>query len=182
MLGHVLSPSSPVAYFYFDYQDHSVQTPGLVLNCILRQLIEAMPAIPKPVTDLHTRLSGTKDSLPPHECERLIMEVVRESRCSYLILDALDECDDLTYRKEFLQIIDRFSHAPTFRILITSRLHTQDICQALSNYPRLTINARGEDIKTYLRQELIRGGIYELVGNQFPTKLLEKLPERADGM
>jgi hypothetical protein len=182
MLGHVLSPFSPVAYFYFDYQHHSAQTPGSVLNCILRQLIEVMPAIPKSVTDLHTRLSGSKDSLPPHECEQLIMEVVRESRCSYLVLDALDECDALTYRKAFLHIIDRFSQAPTFRILITSRLHAQDICEALSSFPRLTISARVEDIKTYLRQELIRGGIYELVGNQFPTKLLEWLPERAEGM
>ena len=181
-MSHAINSASPVAFFYFDYQDQANQTPASVLRCILRQLVESLPTIPESVTDLRVRSRDFKEPLPQHECERLILDTLRESGSSYLIVDALDECDGLSNRAAFLQAIKRIRQDNSLRILITSRPHVEDVRKALESFPQITIEAKDQDIRTYLRQELSRPGVSEIVGKEFADKLLNELPERAHGM
>jgi hypothetical protein len=52
-------PESPVAFFYFDYQDQDHQMPSRILSSILRQIMETMLEIPKCVTDAYEKLHGS---------------------------------------------------------------------------------------------------------------------------
>ena len=153
-----------------------------MLNCILRQLIESLPTIPKIVHDSYTRLTEMDHPLPQHECERLITEVAKQSKCTYLIFDALDESDGLRHRRELSQIIKRLSQDRTLRILVTSRPHTQDIFELLHEHPQVAIFFKLEVIISYLHQELLQRGIYDGFSSDFAKKLLEVLPKRAEGM
>ena len=181
-MSHATNSASPVAFFYFDYQDQANQAPASVLRCMLRQLVESLPTIPESVTDLRVRSRDFREPLPHHECERLIIDTLKHSGSSYLIVDALDECDGLSNRAAFLRTIKRIRQDNSLRILITSRPHVEDVCKVLEVFPQITIEAKDQDIRTYLRQELSRPGVSEIVGTEFADRLLDELPERAHGM
>lgn len=124
-----------------------------------------MPEIPSTITDLYTKLAKTNGYLPQDECERLIDDIANTSNCAYLNTDAFDECIEPGHRKEFLRVIRRLSQGRTLRVLITSRPHLQDINEALRGCCQLTIEAKGDDIRSYLHQELVRHGIYDIAGS-----------------
>jgi len=82
------------------------------------------------------------------------MDIIEDASYTYLIFDVVDECGDTTHRKEFLRIVYRLSQHRTSRILITSRPHIQDVCDALRNHPQVVIEAE-DNIKSYLHKKLI---------------------------
>ncbi|GAB1312273.1 hypothetical protein MFIFM68171_02483 [Madurella fahalii] len=170
----------PVAYYYFDHQDQSSHSPSTVLACVLRQLLERLPTIPKAVLSAYES-ARPQGGLPRFECERLIAELIKELGRVYLVVDALDECD-AEHRATFLQALRELSRIRGFRLLITSRPHTREISAALTNCLRLNIAARDEDIRLYLHQELVRKGIYEMADEAFAKRLIEKLVQGANGM
>jgi hypothetical protein len=71
------SPESPVAFFYFDYQDQDHQTPSSILSSILRQIVAMMPEIPKCMSDAHEKLNSSGVSLPLHELEKLMFDITK---------------------------------------------------------------------------------------------------------
>ncbi|KAJ7284859.1 hypothetical protein C8J57DRAFT_1289674 [Mycena rebaudengoi] len=157
----------PMAFFYFDHQDQLSQTTSSVLCCILRQLLEKLPEIPASVVELFKK-RGPKGQIPLHECERLLVDLASSLRQAYLVFDGLDESE---HQKSFLQSIQQLVRSRNVRLL--------DIFQY---YPNLRIEAHEEDIKTYLYQELHRGGIYDIADEEFVNKLTLMLSQGAEGM
>ncbi|KAH9892086.1 hypothetical protein F4778DRAFT_323682 [Xylariomycetidae sp. FL2044] len=182
LLSRARQDTTPCAYFYFDYQNQDTQDPGSILRCLLRQLTQPMISIPKSVSDLYDRLGERGDAMPLHECERIIVELAKTSRGLYLVFDALDECDGMLYRKEFLQTMGRLKQEHLLRILVTSRPHLEDVQQAFRDSVQVKIEAHDEDIKAYIRYELRRQGTYELLNHPFSDHLVDVLPQQADGM
>ncbi|KAH8657971.1 hypothetical protein BX600DRAFT_384402 [Xylariales sp. PMI_506] len=182
LLDNISSSSSPVAYFYFDHQEHLTQSPGVLLRSILRQLVEVNQDIPSSIREMYQNISNTKSSIPQHECERLIAEVAGQSKCCFLILDALDECADPSYRYETLQILERLHKVENIKLLITSRPHVGDIEKTFCHFPQLRIEAKPEDIRVYLNNELDRHRVIQNFGFQFAERVLRVLSQRANGM
>ena len=112
---------TPVAYFYFSHQDRLAQSPHVVLSCVLRQLLEQLPEIPTAVRSVY-ETTRTQGALPHFECERLVVEVLKDLTQSYLVLDALDECSD-EHRGSLLRTLAQLGQSQGARILITSRPH-----------------------------------------------------------
>lgn len=158
------------------------QSPRILLNSVLRQLVEALPKIPGHIHDLHKLLSGRSSSIPQHECERQITQLAAQSRRCFLVMDALDECDRHSYRHEVLQVLKRLEELGTINMLVTSRSHTEDIRTALGHYPQLKIAANVDDIRCYLKYELDRNNVNQNFGEDFTQKLIQILSNRADGM
>ncbi|KAK0629465.1 hypothetical protein B0T17DRAFT_615233 [Bombardia bombarda] len=180
LLGSVASPESPVAFFYFDHQEQSEQTPSAVWSCILRQLLEHLPRIPESVSSIYqNRRSG--ESLSLFETERLLTELIKPLKCAYLVIDALDECSP-EHRGGFLQVLGHLSEHRNFRLLATSRPHIQDIINSLQRHPQLAITAHEEDIRLYLHQELNQKNAADVADDEFLDRLVQKLSEGADGM
>ncbi|KAI0142654.1 hypothetical protein GGR57DRAFT_486108 [Xylariaceae sp. FL1272] len=171
-----------VGYVYFDYQYQEDQTPAVIFNSLLRQLVEALPRIPASVQDVFKAKSSSKGSLSVLECERLISELARDTGPCYLILDALDESDSAKCRSEIISSIIRLRATAEIRILVTSRPHTENVDVAFADGVQLSITARDEDIRTHLRQELDKQRAMQVVDDDFACELLESLLRRADGM
>jgi len=112
---------TPVAYFYFSHQDRLAQSPHVVLSCVLRQFLEQLPEIPTAVRSVY-KTTHTQGALPHFECERLLVEALRDLTHSYLVLDALDECSD-EHRGSLLRTLAQLGQSQGARILITSRPH-----------------------------------------------------------
>jgi hypothetical protein len=172
----------PFAYFYFDYQDQQAQTPTMVLSSILRQLLERLPEVPKSVHDLFDSISS-KGDLPLHECERLLLDIVRDHPGTYIIIDALDECEDAKHRKLLLQTMERLSQQGNCRVLAASRPHVHDVEVSFPNAMRLDIQAQQDDLRSYLYQQLQRGGICpQIADDGFVQRLVDKLTQGSGGM
>ncbi|KAL4985112.1 ankyrin [Aspergillus falconensis] len=178
LLGSTSSETSPVAFFYFDHQDRSTQSTSAVLCCILRQVLEKLPAIPGSVTELFERI-GHKGQIPLHECERLLTDIASSLRCIYLVFDGLDESE---HWRSFLQSIQNLVRIPQFRLLVTSRPHIREPIDLFQQHPRIRIEAQAEDLKTYLYRELEQGGLYDIADQDFADRLVQKLMQGAEGM
>lgn len=142
----------------------------------------AMPDIPNSVTDAYEKLHGSGVSLPLHELEKLMLDITRRIQRTYIIIDALDECDESKYRRTFLQFIDRLKQIQTVRLFVTSRQYPQDIYAAFHTYTQIEIQAHDSDLRRYMYQELARAGVDDIVDDIFATKIVETVINRAQGM
>jgi hypothetical protein len=173
---------SPVAFFYFDYQEQDNRTPSNILSSLLRQIVSTIPEIPKCIVDAYDKLHVSGGSLPLHELERLMLDVTESISRTYIVIDALDECNNPRCRKDFLQIISRLKQSHTIRLLVTSRQYYQDISKFFSADPQIEILAHDSDIRRYMYQELENAAIGDIVDDVFSTKIVETVLNRAQGM
>lgn len=157
-----------------------MQTPTTALSSILGQLLENIDHIPQPISSAYKSLQP-RGKPPVYECERLIGEIVKAVGPTYIIIDALDECNS-EHRTTFLQSLDNLSRTQDLRLLVTSRPHFSDITHTFRRHPQIKIEAHEEDIRAYLRHELGRRDINSMADGDFVERLVQKLTEGANGM
>ncbi|KFY15118.1 hypothetical protein V492_02220 [Pseudogymnoascus sp. VKM F-4246] len=177
-----LSYGFPVAFLYFDYQDQDQQTSINLLSSILRQIVAVMPEIPKPVADAYEKSQRSESYLLIHELEKMILETVETIPRVYIIIDALDECEESRCRRPFLQFISNLSKAQAVRLFVTSRQSYHDINTFFSAYPQIEIQAHDYDLRRYIYQELDHAAIDDIIDEDFATKIIETVLTKAQGM
>lgn len=177
----VSSPESPVAFFYFDYRDQGRQTPNSLLLSFLKQIIAILPDIPRSVVDAHEKSPSNADSLPLRDLEGILHEIASGLRQVYLIIDALDECDESTHRKATIQLLDRIQQTPNIYLFITSRQYPHDIQESLQSHPQIAIQANESDLRRYMYREIENSNIPE-IDQEFASTIVETLISRAHGM
>jgi len=173
---------SPVAFFYFDYRDPDRQTPMGFLSRILGQIVATIPEIPKSVSDIYDKARGSTGSLPLHELEKLMLDITSKIGKTYLIVDALDECSELTHRKPVLQLLYRLEQMSNIRLFVTSRHYPHDIKAAFHNHPQIEIHAHESDLRRYMYQQLNSTDVADIIDHGFGSKVVETLINRAQGM
>lgn len=172
----------PVAFLYFDYQDQDRQTLSNMLLSMLRQMVAMMLEIPKSVADAYERFQSSGSHLLMHELEKMILETVETIPRAYIVIDALDECEESGCRKPFLQFISRLSQARAVRLFVTSRQCYYDINTFFSTYPQIEIQAHDYDLRRYMYKELDHAAIDDIVDKDFASKIVETVLTRAQGM
>lgn len=150
--------------------------------CILRQLLEHLPELPTSVTELYEARSKGGSSPGLHEYERIIHEVVKGSQATYIVIDALDECEGGKHLNSVLQIVQRLSQISTCRVLLTSRPYVYDMAPAIAGYTQVKVEAHVEDIRRYMLEECDNAGIYDVADKAFVDELVERLTAGANGM
>lgn len=134
------------------------------------------------MTDAYEKLHDSGVSLPLHELEKVMLDIARSIERTYIIFDALDECDESKYRRTFLQFIDRLKQIQTVRLFLTSRQYPQDINAAFHTHPQIAVQAQDSDLRRYMYQELDHAGVDDIVDEIFATKIVETIINRAQGM
>src|SRR5260221_13657751 len=132
-----------MAYFYFDFRDISKQHWGDLVPSLLTQLSSRSD----PRCDILSRLYSGHDSVgqQPNDdtLKRCLIEMLTlsDQRPIYLIMDALDECSNLsgipTPRGRVLQLVKELIdlQIPTLRICVTSRpeFEIRDVLEPLTS-------------------------------------------------
>lgn len=177
----VSSPRSPVAFFYFDYRDQGRQTPSSLLLSFLRQIIAILPDLPNCIVDAHEKYPDSGDSLPLRELEAILHEISLGLRQVYLIIDALDECDESTHRKATIQLLDRIHKISNIYLFITSRQYPHDIKESLQGHPQIAIQANESDLRSYMYREIESSNVPE-IDQEFASTIVDTLISRAHGM
>jgi len=169
----------PIAFYYFDYRDKDCQTPNNVFSSILRQLVSALPEIPKRVIEAHKKSLNSSIS----ELDKMLLEVIRNCDLVFIVVDALDECEEPRFRREFLLFLERLKDIKTARILVTSRPHVSDIKEILCDYPQIkSIQADDHDLRLYIRHEFDYACLRNIVDTDSINDIVEILVTKAQGM
>jgi Cdc6-like AAA superfamily ATPase len=147
-----------VAYFFFDFTDSKKQNSEIMVQSLISQLSQQCVKIPAPLETLFSAC-GKGGARPSYEAIlRVLKEMILEFPQIYIILDALDECED---RKELLDTLE-YIHSwniDKLHILVTSRKE-RDIEKSLESLidPSKMICLQTEvvdlDIQAYIRQRL----------------------------
>jgi NACHT domain len=140
-----------IAFFYCDYRDQDRQTTPNILTSLLQQLITHTPSMPLSVQELYKRYKNDRGSISLADLEETISMVLKEFKQSFILIDALDECDVNRHRKSFIQVLKRLEER-SVRVFITSRPHPDDIQRALSPCSQICITASDSDIRRYLNE------------------------------
>ncbi|PIG88751.1 hypothetical protein AARAC_000488 [Aspergillus arachidicola] len=178
-----LRDESSVAFYYFDYQDRSSRSIGYILCSILRQLVANLTAIPNIVIETYHKSYTPAAFLPAQELEMMIQAIIQNTSETYLVIDALDECECLFMRKGLMGTIRRLSSSQCIHVLIMSRPHSLDVDKkALLNYHSVEVRAHEADLKAYICMELQNANMHLEINHSLANQIIETLVHRAQGM
>jgi len=136
-----------VAYIYCDYRLQREQTFETLIASLLSQLVDQKLTIPDAVQKSHNlhRNRKTRPKLP--EYLALLHGVIPQFSSVFVVIDALDECDE-GVRDRLLKEIEHFKR--NARVVCTSR-YLPDIMKAFEDVrPWLEISASESDMKKYI--------------------------------
>ena len=186
MLEHVLQEGSNknVAYFYFDFNDSTKQYHDQMLRSLIIQLFSNHQSIPEPLLFLFKSCQNGAKPPPTKDLEALLKALIDLYEKTFIVLDALDECED---RQELLNFIDS-AIAWTSRklnLIMTSRKlkEFEDFFDAeMEERSRLSIQNEkvDEDIRSYVHAKLQSDRKFKRwrgqpkVREEIETKLMEK--------
>ena len=185
-----------IGYFYFDFRDVNKQHWRDLVSSLLIQL----SAQSGPRCDILSRLHSDHDSgaRQPNDdiLRRCLEEMFRlpDQRPIYLIVDALDECSNIsgipTPRKRILQLVKELVglQIPNLHICVTSRpeVDIRDVLEPLT-FRRVSLHDQSgqkKDIEDYVRSIVYSDSepIMRRWRKEDKELVIETLSEQADGM
>lgn len=170
-----------VAFIYCNYAEKT--TVAEYISSIIQQLVRQRYVIPDYVLDLYHKHRSMGTRLSEADAVYLLRSLVAELPYFYLIVDALDECEEA--KKTRTKLIHKLRSLPsnTNLLLISRRLG--DIEEKLSDAPHLEIRASDSDIRTYLEARIDAEDKLLKFCKKDPTlrtTIVGKIAEKAHGM
>jgi hypothetical protein len=151
-IDHVLNAAQDstygIAYVYCNFKAREEQDVSSLLAAILKQLVQGRLSTVDHIEQLYQKHAGrgTKPSLD--EIYNALRDVLAHYPAVYMVVDALDECQEST-RRQFLAKLRELQALRDIRLLATSRF-IPDIEDAFTEAPRLEVRASREDVKCFV--------------------------------
>lgn len=178
LLKTVQSNNIGVAYVYCNYKRQQQQDTASLLAAVLKQLVQAQPAIMEPVERLHKQHADRRTRPSIDEIFSALESTSRMLSTVCLVIDALDECPD---GLQFLAKLRDLQARIDLRLMVTSRF-IPNIVDKFKGAPVLEVRANEEDVKRFVSGQMYR--VPKCI--QRDTTLQEmaqsKIIEAADGM
>ncbi|KAJ7748425.1 hypothetical protein B0H16DRAFT_1319837, partial [Mycena metata] len=171
-------PDVTVVFFYCEYNDPVKRITSKIVASILDQLMYD-PKVLALVEETWMNKSPNLQHLGLENLQDLIVQLLQQSQHTYIIVDALDECDHPDDVASILQ--DLAKHAS---ILVTSRSESEDIDAALGHHPQIHITSESlqHDINHFVTSSLERHRRISKRSVEIKQHIAEVLVESADGM
>src|SRR6267154_1437851 len=184
-----------MAYFYFDFRDIHKQHWRDLAPSLLTQLSMQSSACCDILSSLYS-VHGNGAQQPSDDAlKRCLIDMltVQDRHPIYLIIDALDECSNVsgfpTPRKRVLQLVNELVdlHIPNLHICVTSRpeVDIRDVLEPLTSRRVSLHDQSGQknDIENYVRSVVYSDSepIMRRWRKEDKELVIEMLSERADG-
>jgi hypothetical protein len=151
-------PCKALAYFYFDFNDRQKQDPKLMVQSLVRQLLQQCIRILPSFEAFFSSCDNGQRQPSLDNLLKVLQEWIKDFPRTYLVVDALDECEN---RRELMSIIKTISawRLQGLHMLFTSR-REGDIKLTLEsildnrNIICIQTDAVDHDIQLYVRQQL----------------------------
>ena len=172
------------AYYYFDFNDERKQTIDGFLSSVLTQLSYQTETLPDGVRYLHEQSSN--GSLRPKRAALIdaLFSVAKSYQKVYIIVDALDECQD---RTEVVTLIMQIVNigSKNIHLMGTSR-RERDLESVFQDNRSQTVSLTGafvdKDIALYVRSKLSRDRRLQAWPGSVKDEIETVLIEKACGM
>lgn len=151
LLAQAQSSSYGVAYIYFNFKEQEQQKPEHVLGSLLKQL-----ATQAPDTHFSKGLEVAYNQKKRPTLEQLytiLLAVTKSFEQTFIICDALDECQQGAQRTELLPLFHRMAQ-DGIGLFLTSREHPEDIQHSFKDTNKIRLSAQDDDIASYIEQKI----------------------------
>ena len=178
-----LGRDTALGFIYCNYKERAHQNFNSLVSNLVTQLMPLDESIPDQLRSLHQR--HTKQGTRPSRSEllALLQSTTENMNSLYIVIDALDECDDTDGTRSSL-ISDVPALLPAARFLFTSR-PLKDIERHFEGYPCLEIRASDDDIRRFIVSRTARETrlAKHLAADQTLLPLIsETIVNKSDGM
>ncbi|KAJ7047052.1 hypothetical protein C8F04DRAFT_1308792 [Mycena alexandri] len=149
-------PPPPVAFFYFDFRYQDRQSLEIALRRLILQL-SAYSSQPFELISNHYKLSKGQKLPSYDDLVKILGQLLHQLGHTYLVLDALDECDDNYFPKliKLVSALHTWAAETPVHVFITSqpRQIFTDAFTDMACIP-LEYNTTQEDIRFFIHNEL----------------------------
>lgn len=177
-------PWAGLAYFYFDINDRAKQTTrSLLSSLVLTLTAKSKNHLPmNRLYNKHNMLTLPKED----ELLGLLVELLKGFGQTYVVIDALDECDE-DYHQLFDEVIKVIhgQQLPHFHLLMTSRRVEDIIVDMMDMAPTeiyLSADLVGCDITSYIYSAVGREHKFRKWGHATEQHIKNTLISDANGM
>ncbi|KAJ7187375.1 hypothetical protein C8R46DRAFT_1184977 [Mycena filopes] len=177
-----LGPLPAVAFFYFDINHKSGNMVDMALRRIILQL-SAQSA--NSYGRLEKRYNQSNGQITPNflDLQTILEELLRELGRTYLVLDALDECDEqeLPWLLQFILTLRSWTESP-LHLLITSQRRTR-FTHEFAGLSRVVLESQliGHDIKAVISHEIQQNHSFQIWKSR-AGEVIERVTNRSSGM
>src|SRR3984885_1842 len=143
-------PTVGIAYLYCNFRRQHEQKPTDLLLSLLKQLVQEQPSIPESVKNLYTHHKGKRTRPSFDEISKVMHPILSDYSRSFIIIDALDECQATDgSRSKLLSEILSLQAQTGARLFITSR-YLPEIMKEFEGSTSLEIRASDKDVLRYI--------------------------------
>ena len=178
-------PETGLAYFYFDINDKGKQTSRSLISSLVLNLTAKSNSYLS-MDRLYNRHDSGLSLPTKDELLTLLMELLQGFGQTYVVIDALDECDD-DYQKLFdtvIKVIHKWQ-LPHFHLLVTSRREQDIIINMEELVPtelHLSAELIGSDIISYINSAVENDGRLKRWSHELQQDIKSALISGASGM
>ncbi|KAL6833536.1 ankyrin repeat-containing domain protein [Trichoderma sp. SZMC 28015] len=173
-------PHVGIAYIYCNFRQQDEQTAEKLLTNLLKQLAQAQSSLPKIVKELYDKHEKRRTRPSLDEITATLHSMTAAYARTFIIIDALDECQDLS-RLRLLDEIFNLQAKTGANIFATSRIN-DTIRRRFDGSATVEISADERDVLAYLDgqmslrrsdiinddiQDKIRTGVLKAAGGMF---------------
>ncbi|KAF8246653.1 hypothetical protein K440DRAFT_683829 [Wilcoxina mikolae CBS 423.85] len=175
-----------VAYIYFNYKEQDQQKPVDILASLVKQLAHQSLRLPAHLEELHDKFTqGEYEGKRPtyKELYTALIETSKSFAQTFIICDALDECDRQEQREILLPLFHRMGERG-IRLFMTSRRYPDDIEDSYRHVPEIEIFAHEDDIRRYISQRIDANPRARRMirGSEREESIMSELVNAASGM
>jgi Cdc6-like AAA superfamily ATPase len=143
-------PTVGIAYLYCNFRRQHEQRPTDLLLSLLKQLVQEQPSIPESVKGLYTHHKGKRTRPSFDEISKVIHPILSDYSRSFIIIDALDECQATDgSRSKLLSEILNLQAKTGAGLFITSR-YLPEMMKEFERSTSLEIRASDKDVLRYI--------------------------------
>jgi len=176
--------NAAIAWFYFDFAAQEEQSLAAVLSSVLKQVVAGLEEVPERIVrafrDQGKVIGGER--LPLSKIVEFLQDIL-SSRCTFICIDALDECPS-GHRVKLLDLLNQIlQESPGARLFMTGRQHILgEVEKHLGGrVATRSITATKNDIITFLRAKLKEDTIPDAMDESLEEEIIQNIPETVAG-
>ena len=174
------TPAVGIVYFFCNFSQLSTITENTLMACLLRQLVQSMSQMPDAIHDLVARYKEHKKRPQLGDIYQCVNLVASKLSRIYIMIDALDECEEIVRNCILSRIFDLQSKY-RLSFFATSRFVT-DITSQFERHPWLEIRAHPDDVKSYLSGQITKLRPFVRRDASLQGLIIESITKAIDGM
>ena len=174
-----LSDDIGVAYLFCSYKAQAYQTVTSLFAALLKQLVQNRSDIAAPVTQMYENHSKRKSRPFLDEILQVLRSICRTYTTLYIVVDALDECEDrYATRSQLLDLLQGLQAGKNIQLMLTSRF----IPEQFQSAPRLEVRANEQDVRRFVAGQIPRLPKCIQHDDRLKQTVYNKITEAVDGM